>query len=419
MASQLGVRPAPHLRVIDVSLPKSERFIAIDLLRGVIMVVMALDHIRDFMTWRTVAPEVLDSHNSFALFFTRFITHFCAPVFFFLAGTGAFLMSGRRSPAEVSRFLWTRGLWLCFLNCTIISFSWTFMPAPMLRQQVILALGVSMIILAGLIHLSVRWLSAISLFVIATHNLLDGIRAETLALPLRQLWLVIHQIGTLPPPNHSFFVLYPLVPWFAVMSIGYCFGVVVNSPSEIRIRHTASIGAAATALFVVIRGIDHYGNGMDLKVIASGHWHTMSTPLLTLASFLNTTKYPPSLDYLLMTLGPALLALALFEKLEWGRGWLASKFVVFGRVPMFYYLCHLFVVHLVALAIATVFHQPATHLGWNGGSYFLGKIQPGFGFNLPMIYFAWVLSIVILYFPCAWYATYKAQHKENRWLSYL
>jgi uncharacterized membrane protein len=419
MASQLGVRPAPHLRVIDVSLPRSERFIAIDLLRGVIMVVMALDHIRDFMTWRTVAPEVLDSHHSFALFFTRSITHFCAPVFFFLAGTGAYLMLGRRSLAEVSHFLWTRGLWLIFLNCTIISFSWTFMPTPMLRQQVILTLGVSMIILAGLIHLPLRWLTPFSLLVIATHNLFDGIRANLLAVPLRQLWLVLHQPGPLPPPDWSFYVLYPIVPWFAVMSLGFCFGAVVKSSPKIRVRYTAWIGALTTALLIIIRGLDRYGNGMDPNMVATGHWHTMSSPLMTVAAFLNTTKYPPSLDYILMTLGPALLALAVFDRLDWGKGWLASKFVVFGRVPMFYYICHLFVVHLVALAIANVFDQPAQHLGWNGGGFSLGKPQPGFGFNLPMIYFAWILSIGILYFPCAWYATYKAQHKENRWLSYL
>jgi uncharacterized membrane protein len=393
---------------------------SVDLLRGIIMVIMALDHVRDYMSWRTIPPEILESHNSFALFFTRWITHFCAPVFFFLAGTGAFLMLGRRSRAEVSRFLWTRGLWLVFLECTVIWFAWTFMPIPNPNMIVIMALGVCMIILAALIHIPLRFLAPLSLLVIAAHNLTDGLQASSLSVPMRQVWIILHDPGFLkPPPNPFFLVFYTLMPWFAVMSAGYCFGAIVKSPREIRVRYTAWIGAAATFLFVVIRGIDRYGNGMNPNMIATGHWHAMSSPLMTLAAFLNVTKYPPSLDYLLMTLGPALLALSLFDRLDWGRGWIGSKFVVFGRVPMFYYICHLFTVHLVALALALAYHEPAQQLGWKGGGIFLGNPQPGFGFNLPMIYFAWALSIVILYFPCAWYARYKFEHKDNKWLSYL
>jgi uncharacterized membrane protein len=424
MDSQFGAVQGAAARVSVIDAPSlntaASRLMSVDLLRGIIMVIMALDHVRDYMSWRQIPPEVLESHNSFALFFTRWITHFCAPTFFFLAGTGAFLMLARRSKAEVSRFLWTRGLWLIFLECTLIWFAWTFIPSPGLNVVVIFALGLCMIILSGLIHIPLRWLAALSLLVIALHNVFDYISASGFHAPLRQIWILLHEQGMLkPPPNAMFFVIYPIVPWFAVMAAGYCFGGIVRSPREVRVRYTAWIGAAATFLFVVLRGIDHYGNGSNPNMIATGHWHSMSNPLMTLAAFLNTTKYPPSLDYLLMTLGPALLALALFDRLNWGNGWLTSKLVVFGRVPMFYYVCHLFVVHLVALGIATIYHEPAKQLGWRGGAFFLGSAEPGFGFNLPMIYFAWVLSIVILYFPCAWYARYKAQHKENVWLSYL
>ena len=419
--SELETGTAP-VTVVDRSLTKTVagRLVSIDLLRGVIMVIMALDHIRDYMSWRTIPPEVLQSHNSFALFFTRWITHFCAPTFFFLAGTGAFLMLGRRSRSEVSRFLWTRGLWLIFLESTVIWFAWTFMPLPIPNMIVIFQLGLSMIILAALIHIPVRWLAPLSLLVIAGHNLFDGIHPSAFSTPLRQLVLILHEQGFVkPPPSPFFMVLYPVVPWFAVMSAGYCFGAIVKSPRELRLRYTALIGASATALFVLLRGINHYGNGMNPNMIATGPWQHMSSKLMTLASFLNTTKYPPSLDYLLMTLGPALIALSLFDRFDWGSGWIAKRFVVFGRVPMFYYICHLYAVHIIALAFAMAFHEPARHLGWRGGGIFMGSPQPGFGFNLPMIYFAWALTIFILYFPCAWYAKYKAEHKENVWLSYL
>lgn len=396
------------------------RLDSVDLLRGTVMVIMALDHIRDYMSWRTAPPEILQSHGSLALFLTRWITHFCAPTFFFLAGTGAFLMLERRSKSEVSQFLWTRGLWLIFLECTIISFAWTFIPIPIPNMIVIMQLGLSMIILAALIHIPLGWLTALSLLIISTHNLFDGLHASAFSTPSAQVVTILHEPGFLIQQPHPFFlVLYPIVPWFAVMSAGFCFGQIVKSPRDVRIRYTALIGGVATFLFIVLRGINLYGNGTNPGMFATGPWYHMSSGAMTLAAFLNTTKYPPALDYLLMTLGPALLAIALFERYQVGRGWLSSKIVIFGRVPLFYYICHLFAVHLVALAFALGFHEPAAHLGWNGGAFITGTAQPGFGFNLPMIYLAWVISIVILYFPCAWYAQYKAAHKTNRWLTYL
>jgi len=396
-----------------------QRLESIDLLRGLVMVIMAIDHIRDYMTWRSAPPEILSSHNSFALFFTRWITHFCAPTFFFLAGTGAALMMARRSRSEVSHFLWTRGLWLMFLECTVVSFAWTFIPIPFPSILVIFQLGLSMVILAALIHVPVPWLTGFSLLVIATHNLFDRVNAASLRNPFAQIWVVLHQMGQLPPPVKFVFVLYPVVPWFAVMSAGFCFGAIVRQPRPERIRYTAMIGAATTLLFVLLRGFNLYGNSTNPNMFATGPWHPMQTVAMSVAAFLNTTKYPPSLQYLLMTMGPALLALALFDRMQWGRGWLASKLVVFGRVPMFYYICHLYTVHLVALAFALAFHQPAKRLEWMGGGFFMSPPPPGFGFNLPMIYLAWVVSIVILYFPCARYAKYKTAHKENIWLSYL
>ncbi len=422
MASSTGTM-SDAASTISAGLSKTaniaKRLDFVDLLRGWVMVIMALDHIRDYMTWRLRAVEFLPSHNSLVLFLTRWITHFCAPTFFFLAGTGAYLMLARRSRAEVSRFLWTRGWWLAFLECTVIWFAWGFMPMPTANLIVIMALGACMIILAALIHIPVRWLAALSLLVIATHNLLDRIDPTRLSEPARAIFTIAHAQGFLkPPPDPYFLVLYPLVPWFAVMSAGFCFGAIVRMPKEQRIHYTSWIGAVATALFVVLRGFNLYGNS-TARALAAGPWKHMDTPAMTLASFLNVTKYPPSLDFLLMTLGPALLALALFDGLDWGRGWFSSKIVVFGRVPMFYYVLHLFVVHLMALAFAAAFHQPHQHLNFMGGGIFAGSPAPGFGFNLPSIYTAWALSIFLLYFPCARYARYKAEHKEKKWLSYL
>ncbi len=399
----------------------AQRLDSIDLLRGLVMVIMAIDHQRDYMTWRQAPPEILFLHNSLAEFLTRWITHFCAPTFFFLAGTGAYLMLGRRTKAEVSRFLWTRGLWLCALEWTVVWFGWTFIPIPIPNMIVIMALGVCMIILSQLIRIPLPWLTALSLAVIGLHNLLlDGIDPSHLPTAGRIIYTLLHAQGFLKqPPNPFFMVLYPIVPWFAVMSAGYCFGAVVRMNAADRVRYTAWIGAATTALFIALRGFNHYGNS-SARALAAGPWEHMKTPAITFASFLNVTKYPPSLDFVLMTIGPALLALALFMKFQWGAGWLGRKIVVFGRVPMFYYLCHLYVVHLVAIAFAAGFHEPFwNYIGFNKGAFFLGQAEPGYGFNLPGIYAAWAISIFILYFPCAWYARYKAEHKDNKWLSYL
>ena len=397
-----------------------QRLDSIDMLRGLVMIIMALDHVRDYMTWRTAPPEFLATHNSFLLFFTRWITHFCAPSFFFLAGTGAYLMLGRRTPAEVRHFLWTRGLWLIFLEWTVVWFGWTFIPIPTPNMIVIMALGVCMVILAALIRIPLPWLTALSLAVIAGHNLLDGIDPSKLSTAGRVAFTIIHLQGFLKqPPNPYFLVIYPIVPWFAVMSAGYCFGAIVRMPSAQRVRYTAAIGAAATALFIVLRGFNLYGNS-TARTLAAGPWKHMPTPSMTLASFLNVAKYPPSLDFILMTLGPALLLLALFDALDWGRGWLGRKVVVYGRVPMFYYLCHLFVVHLMAIAFAVGFRQPWWNfIGFMKGAFFLSAPEPGYGFNLPSIYTAWALSILLLYYPCKTYAQYKSTHPEKKWLSYL
>ncbi len=207
----------------------SPRLDSIDLLRGTIMVLMALDHIRDFMTWRARPPEILALHNSLALFFTRWITHFCAPTFFFLAGTGAYLMLARRSKSEVSRFLWTRGLWLIVLEWTVSWFTWTFIPVPAANMIILTALGVSMIILSGLIYIPLPWLTALSLVVIAGHNLLDGIDASSLSGAKRVACIILHQQGALRlHPTPAFFVFYSIVPWFAVMSAGFCFVAIVK-----------------------------------------------------------------------------------------------------------------------------------------------------------------------------------------------
>lgn len=409
----------------DHSLPPAVgRVDAIDILRGLVMVIMALDHARDYFTHLRFPPEDLTQTYG-ALFFTRWITHFCAPTFFFLAGTGIFL--SRKRGAELSKFLFTRGLWLVFLEMTVVGFGWTFQlpAAPFFGLLVIWALGWSMIAMAAICRLPVKAIAAIGVGMIALHNLLDPIRAESFTGAARQLWGVLHQsgfypIGAIGPqgPAAGIFVLYPLVPWIGVMAAGYAFGAIVKLPADERRKWFLRIGLGAIAAFIVLRATNLYGNPpLGQGFVSPGGFATQSTPMLTVISFLNAEKYPPSLQYLLMTLGPAILSLLYFDRVDaramLGRFW--EKIKVIGKVPMFYYILHIYLLHAMAVVAAFAFRQP-TDWVINGG--FIRGIEPGYGHNLPFIYLMWVVAVVILYFPCKWYAGVKARSK-NPWLSYL
>lgn len=398
--------------------PISGRIDAIDILRGLVMVVMALDHTRDFFSNLHFEPENL-ARTWYALFFTRWITHFCAPLFFFLAGTGAFFYGRRRTPAQLRRFLWTRGLWLIVLEFTVVGTAWTFQLFHNL-MGVIWALGACMVLMAALVRLPVRWLGALSVLIIATHNLLDGVRPKQFG-SLGWLWTVLHVRGFVFLPFHiPEFVLFQIVPWVAVMGAGYAFGSVYLLDAPRRRKIIGRLGLVLTLAFVFLRVANVYGNPpAGQGGVSQGDWHIQPTFEKTAILFLDVEKYPPSLQFLLMTLGPSLLLLAWLDK--WTSqhsttSWLTSALLIFGRVPMFYYILHLYLIHALAVVVAMLFHQPYAWL--LHGGFFLNDIPDGYGHNLPFIYLIWISAVVILYSPCRWWAGLK-QRRKDWWLSYL
>jgi len=389
-----------------------QRVVSIDVLRGLVMVIMALDHTRHFLTNVQFPPELLPNTYA-ALFFTRFITHYCAPVFSFLAGTGAFLATCRgKSVQQVSWFFLTRGLWLVFLELTIVDFSWTFVPWA--AAGVLWILGWSMVAMALIVRLPVRWIAVFGVGMIATHNLLDRINPASLG-KLAWLWMLLHSPGAMPiTPHFTFRVLYVLIPWVGVMAAGFAFGALLLRPD--RRKWILMLGISMTALFLLLRGFNLYGNSSSGVPFSVGPWSLQPTPSLTVISFLNTEKYPPSLDYLLMTLGPSLILLALLDGTKAERG-LGRFLLVYGRVPMFYYILHLYLIHILAIVVAWLSHQPASWL-WHGASFLL-PTPAGYGHGLLFIYAMWILVIASLYWPCLWFMEFKQRHRDWVWLSYL
>ena len=415
MSSTLQATPGA---IGDPKVPRLARLDSIDIMRGLVMVVMALDHTRDYFTHLRFEPESL-AQTYYALFFTRWVTHFCAPLFFFLAGTGAFLYGLRRSPAELSRFLWTRGLWLILLEFTVVGTAWTF-QIPFGFFGVIWALGACMVIMAAAVRLPVRWVGTLSVLMILSHNLLDRVRAQQLG-TLGWVWTLLHVRGFVLLPFHiPQFVLFQIVPWVGVMGAGYAFGTVYTWDSERRRQFVTRLGAILTVAFVLLRVTNLYGNPpAGQGGVSQGDWHVQSTLEKTVILFLDVEKYPPSLQFLLMTLGPSLLLLAWLDKRTSNRpvsSGLASAFLTFGRVPMFFYVLHIYLIHGMAIAVAMLWHQPVAWL--LHGGFFVNDIPQGYGHNLPFIYLMWITAVVILYFPCRWWAALK-QRKKAWWLSYL
>src|SRR5215831_8501101 len=295
------VASSPAVTIVDRKpsfLPaQAPRLVSVDVLRGVVMVIMALDHTRDFLSYVRTAPEDL-AHTNGALFFTRFVTHYCAPVFAFLAGTGAFLSTRRgKSLPQLSRFFLTRGLWLVLLELTIVDFGWGFVPWA--HAGVIWILGWSMVMMAAIVWLPLRWVAALGLGMVATHNLLDGV-SPALFGRFSWVWTLLHTPGAIPITNDfSFSVRYVLIPWVGVMAAGFAFGSLLLRKD--RRSALLTIGVVATALFFVLRGINFYGNGIAGLPLrypqSSGPWTVQPTFPLTVISFFNVLKYPPSLDY--------------------------------------------------------------------------------------------------------------------------
>jgi len=415
MASTLPAIPAA---MSGPEVPRLGRIDSIDILRGLVMVIMALDHTRDFFSHLRFEPETL-AQTYYALFFTRWVTHFCAPLFFFLAGTGAFFYGRRRTRGELSRYLWTRGLWLIVLEFTIVGTAWTF-QIPFGFFGVIWALGASMVLMAAAVRLPVRWLGALSVLMIVGHNLFDSIRPRQFG-SLAWLWTILHARGfALLPFQIPQFVLFQIIPWVGVMGAGYAFGTVYTLEPERRRKIIFRLGIALTLAFVLLRLTNLYGNPpAGQGGVSQGDWHIQPTLEKTVILFLDVEKYPPSLQFLFMTLGPSLLLLAWLDKRTSNRpatSWLTSALLTFGRVPLFFYVLHLYLIHAMAVVAAAFFHQPIAWL--LHGGFFLNDIPEGYGHNLPFIYLMWITAVVLLYYPCRWWAELK-QRRSDWWLSYL
>lgn len=378
-----------------------ERLAPVDALRGLVMIVMALDHVRDFVHRTAMSSSPTDLRAASAvLFFTRWLTHFCAPVFMLTAGLGAYfyLRRGRRSKAQLSWFLVTRGLWLILLELTVMQLAYNFDVSASypIFLLVLWVLGACMLILAALVWLPIPILTVLSAAVVALHHLLDG-----MSLPL------LHSVGALPFAGRVFIAPYTLIPWFAVMALGYCMGPLFEKPPTDRRRLLFRIGCGVTVAFIVVRGLNQYGDPAP--------W---SGPREAL-SFLNTTKYPPSLSFLLMTLGPALVLLAWFERVSFSR---TNPLIVFGRVPLFYFVLHFFAAHaiVVVLAVATYgaaarsfMFQPVPSMGGPAQAF-----PAGFGWGLWVVYVVWLGLVASLYPVCLWFSRVKERNR-TWWLSYL
>lgn len=395
-----------------IATTRPARLDAIDLVRGIIMVIMALDHVRDFISDRLLEDVTNLKTTTPALFLTRWITHYCAPNFIFLAGTSAFLAGTRgKSTRELSWFLFTRGLWLAIFEITFCRALWMFnYDFYNYGAGVFWAIGLSMIVLSGLVFLPTPAVTLIGLAMIGSHNLLDGLKAEQVHIP-ELFWMILHNPSENIPLYNGcpilFSTAYCVIPWSGVMAAGYGFGSLFLLDQSKRRKWFLVLGTAAIISFIALRATNWYG---DAQL-----WQRYDNPLYMVLSFINCTKYPPSLLFLLMTIGPAMIALAIFDRPlpKW-----TSPIIIFGRVPLFYYILHVIFIHGGTALIDTI------RFGWSpllfGPPWELPKykLPEGYGVSLPTVYLLWIVVVLMLYLPCRWYAGFKACHKSV-WLSYL
>jgi uncharacterized membrane protein len=399
-----------------------QRVDSVDFLRGLVMVIMLLDHTREYVHADALRFSPTDlTKTTVLLFFTRWITHLCAPTFVLLAGTSVYLQLLRgKSRGELSKFLLTRGLWLIVLEFTLVRFSMLFnLDYSFLGfAEVIWVFGVSMIVLAGLIYLPVRVIAGLGIGIIALHNLLDRITVPAAVAfaskpppdALQKIWLILHQPGLVPIVENraSLFVAYPLIPWIGLMAVGYASGVVYSWESERRRRWLSRLGLSLTALFVLIRATNLYG---DPQV-----WEPQTSAVFTVLSFLNTTKYPPSLLFLLMTIGPALLILAWTDDVR-KDNFVSRIFITFGRVPLFYFILQMFVAHGAGVLLGFIAGKSIGHLFLNFPDSST-NVPPDAGFPLWVVYAAWLGGLLLLYPLCLWYGKLK-QRRSGFPFSYL
>lgn len=389
---------------VTSAVTKRVRIESIDVVRGVIMILMALDHVRDFFGNSGFNPTD-PATTTIPLFFTRWITHFCAPVFFLLTGTGAYLSLRKKTKRELSRFLFTRGLWLIFLELTVTRcLGWQFNFDYHLTLLLVLwALGWAMITLSALVYLPAWVVTAFGVVMIAGHNLFDSVDSSN------PLWTILHSPNfILNSPGRIIFVTYVLIPWIGVTAAGYGLGQIYSWPSARRKAFLLPLGIGLTAAFVVLRGINAYGNPAP--------WSTQKSAAFTVLSFLNTTKYPPSLLYLLMTLGPAMLFLWAVD--AGTPRWLRPALTI-GKVPMFYYLLHIPLIHLLAVAACYLKYGQAHWMFESPGLDDFPITKPdGWGYSLPIVYLVWAGVVLALYPLCRWFAGLK-QRRSDAWLSYF
>ncbi|MFZ2906049.1 MAG: heparan-alpha-glucosaminide N-acetyltransferase domain-containing protein [Cyclobacteriaceae bacterium] len=390
------------------------RIESIDILRGIAMVVMALDHVRDYFHATALTEDPLNlSTTTTILFFTRWITHFCAPIFVFLSGTAIYLQSQRKTKKELSAFLFKRGLWLIFIEFVVVSLAWSFdLHYNLLFLQVIWAIGISMVFLSILIYLPFRIILVLGFVIVLGHNLLD-IPESAADFKPNFWWDLLHH-GAFATyayaEGHSLFLVYPFVPWLGLMMLGYCSGTIFTKDitPEQRRKLLTRLGIGVLAIFIVIRFINVYGDPFP--------WSTQKNFWFTVLSFVNIHKYPPSLLFMCLTIGPALLLLPVLEKTQNGFSY-AMK--TFGRTAFFYYILHIYLIHFLSafcfFARGHTFEESATI----GQTFPFKFVVPGEGFGLPVVYLVWILIVVALYPLCKWYDRYKTSHPEKWWLSYI
>jgi uncharacterized membrane protein len=381
---------------------------AIDQLRGLVMVLMALDHVRAFFSDAVFDPLDL-TRTTPALFLTRWVAHFCAPVFVFLAGTGAFLAGSRgKTRPQLAWFLLTRGLWLVLLEFTLVQFGWFFhFEYTLLIAQVIWAIGWSMVALAALVFLPTWVITILGVLLIASHNALGNPNPQELTIPA-WLWTVLVRPGSIvltESPSRVLLVAYPILPWLGIMLAGYGFGALWLLPRAQRRWWLLGLGTFLLALFGALRAANGYGDPRP--------WSLQASDLFTALSFLNCTKYPPSLLFVLMTLGPSMLLLAGWDR---ERTRASGVLVTFGRVPLFYYLLHVPLIHVVAMAFAYASHGETGFLPLV--VVFRNQMPSDYGYGLPVVYGVWIGVVLLLYPPCRWFAAVKRRYRWA-WLSYL
>ncbi|MFN3529298.1 MAG: DUF1624 domain-containing protein [Bacteroidia bacterium] len=388
------------------------RLQSLDILRGLVMIIMALDHVRDYFHQSAFLfdPTNLDQSDSFS-FFTRWITHFCAPVFVFLAGSSAWLYGRKYGLSALRRFLLSRGIWLIFLELTVVNFAWYFNPAFNSQMLgVIWVIGLTMLLLAALINLPLRFVLILGFLLVFGHNLLDGIAIQGQG-AASVIWAILHQMAWFDFGSFSLFVAYPILPWFGVMLLGFGAGSLFANkfPADLRKRWLSNAAYFALLLFVILRLADLYGDPLP--------WTLYDNKLYNLLSFVNTTKYPPSLLFILMTLGPALWLLNRFEQKP-PSGFIARALSTIGRVPLFFYVVHIYFIHLLALLAAEL-----TGYGWESMRLdvwvnYAEQLQ-GYGFSLGVTYLVWIGVVVALFPVCVWWAKMKKQYAHRWWMQYL